>query len=73
MVMIENLQVTMYSSQTLSKTMSGSHTKTQKKGTPDSDKKPIIIISEECGGETQFKNPIVMTSLTAKWNKPYSF
>jgi hypothetical protein len=53
--------------------VSGSHTKTQKKGTPDSDKNLIIIISEECGGETHFKNPTVMTSLTAKWNKPYSF
>jgi hypothetical protein len=63
----------MYNSQTLSEAASDSGTKTQKKRTPDSGKKPIIVISEEDGGETQFKNPTAMTSLSTKRSKPYSF
>jgi hypothetical protein len=73
MVMIENLHVTMYSSQTLPKIASGSGTKTRKKGIPDSGKNRIIIISEDYGGETQFTNPTAMMSLTAKRSKPYFF
>jgi hypothetical protein len=73
MVMIKNLQVTMYNSHMLPKAASGYGTKTRKKMTPNSGKKPIIVISEEGRGETQFKNPTAMTSLSAKRSKPYSF
>jgi hypothetical protein len=73
MVMIENLQVAMYSSQVPTEAASGFDTKTRKKRTPDNSKKPAVVINEPDRGEAQFDNPTAMTTLRVKRSKPYSF
>jgi hypothetical protein len=53
----------MYNSQALTEVASDSGPKIQKKETPDSGKKLVIMINEAGRGEAQFKNKNAMASL----------
>jgi hypothetical protein len=73
MIMIKNLQTTIYNSGLLKEVTSEPRFRTPKKQTPASGKRVIIIVDEAEKEETKFKQSTTMQTLKVKRSRPYSF
>jgi hypothetical protein len=73
MIMIENLQTTIYNSGLLKEVASEPRPGTPERRTSDSSKQVIVIIDEAEIEEATFKQSVTVPTLKARKNKPYSF
>jgi hypothetical protein len=73
MIMIENLQSTIYNSGLLKEAASEPHSGTPKRQTSVSDKHVIVITDEADKEEATFKRSSIVPTLKARKNKPYYF
>jgi hypothetical protein len=73
MIMIENLQTTIYNSRLLKQVASEPRSETPKRRTPGSGKQVIVIIDQAETEEATFKQSAIVPTLKARKNKPYSF
>jgi hypothetical protein len=73
MIMIENLQTTIYNSGLFREATSEPRFGTPERQTPVSDKHVIIIIDEANKEEATFKQSTIVPTLKARKNRPYSF
>jgi hypothetical protein len=73
MVMIENLQTTIYNSGLLKEMASQPRSKTPEKETPANDKWVFVIVDETGKEEAKLKQSTTIQTLKAKKSRPYSF
>jgi hypothetical protein len=73
MIMIENLQTTIYNFGLLKEMTGEPRSGTPKKRTPTSDKRVIIIVDESGKEETKVKQSTIIQTLKVKRSRPYSF
>jgi hypothetical protein len=73
MIMIENLQTTIYNSGLLKEAASEAHSGTPEKQTPVSGKQVIVIVDETDKEDATFKQSAIRPTLKVRKNKPYSF
>jgi hypothetical protein len=73
MVMIENLQTTIYNLGLLKEMTIQPRSGTLEKQTPASVKRVIVVVDETGKEEAKFKQSTAIQTLKAKKSKPYSF
>jgi hypothetical protein len=73
MIMIENMQTTIYNSRLLKEVANEPRFGTLERQTPVSGKQVIFIVDEVDKEEATFKQSAIVPTLKVRKNRPYSF